>query len=118
MEPGNAFKKSIEIEVLRFGFGNGAARAVINDFGRAHGGAGLEIIDAKAVSLAKDARGIDAILAKGIDGCLADIVIGDSGEEKGIAAIVSKADGDVGLASAIDHVEGLSLAENGVIGSG
>ena len=54
----------------------------------------------------------DTIAAHGVERQLSDLVFREFGDEVGIVAVVGEADGHVGLTSAGDHTEVITLYES------
>ena len=86
-------------------------RAVVDDLRRTHGSAGLGVVQTYPVAAAGHIAGVNAVAAQRIHGNLADFVLGKFGNKKGIMAIVSQGNSDVGFTTARDDTKTLALNE-------
>ncbi len=111
MEPVGTFHDCIEVKVGGVGLGYCRVGAVVDDLGGAHGGTGLAVVDTDAVAATGDVVGVYAVAAQGVEGCLADFVLGQFRYEIGFVAVVGAGNSDVGLAAAPDYVERIDLDE-------
>src|SRR5699024_6897418 len=109
VEPIDAFKDRIPVEIGGRGFLNGGVGAVIDADRTALGSALLIVIDADTVAAADNLGGIDAVAAQAVDRALADCMGRQLGDEDRIGAIVGERDGHVGFAAAEGEFEGGSL---------
>ncbi len=81
-------------------FGEGGARAIIDDFGGAQDGAGREEIKPHAAGRERHPRDIDAVAAEFVARGVAEGIVGQGGRHRGRAAEAGDADGDVGFGAA------------------
>src|SRR5699024_5508430 len=98
VEPIDAFKDRIPVEIGGRGFLNGRVGAVIDADRTALGSALLIVIDADTVAAADNLGGIDAVAAQAVDRALADCMGRQLGDEDRIGARVGERDGHVGVA--------------------
>ena len=93
-------------------------RTVIDDLAATRHGTGLQKINADTLAAPDDAGGIDAQAAELRDAHLGTVVLGKTGHESGIDAVVGQGHGDIGLAAAEGDVKLPGLTETQVAGSG
>ena len=118
MEPVGSLEDLVPVHHAGLDLGDGGMGPVIDDFGAARNGAGLQVIDPHAVTAPDDAVGADAEAAELRDAHVGDVVLGKTGDELGVDAVIGQGDSHVGLAAAEGGVELMGLREAQVTGGG
>ena len=83
----------------------GAVGAVVDDLRGTHRGTRLSIVQTHAVATASHEVGVHTVAAQGVDGNLANLVLGQLRNEVSLVAIVGHTDGYIGLTTAGDDAE-------------
>ncbi len=117
VEPGGAGHDLFPVDGVGLGFGDGAARAVIDDLAGTLDGAGLQIIDAHAAGLIDDGVHVHAEAAELPRAGAADVVVGQNGDEGGVHPVVGQGNGDVGFAAAEGGFQHRALHQTLVAGA-
>ena len=115
VEPIHTLKDLVPVEVSGLSQLDRAVGTVIDADGTALRSALLVVVDANAVAATDDHAGVNAIAAQAVDGCLADRVCGELGDESCIQAVVSQRNSNVGLAAAKGELQAVSLNETLVV---
>ena len=112
MEPACAFKYLCPVKIFCACFCDRGVCAVINDFAWALGSTFFTIVYANAFAAADYIRGVDPESAKGIDGCLTHLVLGELGNEVRLHTVICKADCNVCLCAAKGRFKSVCLNES------
>ena len=118
VEPVGTLEHFAPVDHAGLDLGDGGVRTVVDDLGTAGDGARFEVIDADAVAAVDDAVGVHAEAAELGGAHRRDVILGETGHEVGIHAVVGEGNGDIGFAAAESCLEGMGLAETLVPGSG
>ena len=117
VQPVEAVKQLIQIDLGQVVLGQGAVHTVIDDLAGADAVAGLKVIGAQAVAGGfflggeDHRRAVDVIAAEPADGAFAQGVVGHNAEEGGIHAEVRQSQRNVCLAAAVTGLESGSHAD-------
>ena len=118
MEPVCILENIIEIKICLGCGGNGRMCPVVNNLGRSHGRAALEIVDTKSLTTFCDVLGAYIVLSEGCNRALTNLVVGNCSHELSVMTIVCKRYGHVCLTAAVVDVKLVCLNEFLEIGGG
>ena len=111
MEPVRIGKDGFPIDHARLDGGKTRTGPVVDDFAGTLGRAGFEEVDADPLAAAHDVIGAHAIAAQCGQAGIAQVVLGQAGDELDRFAVVGQRDGHIGFAAAVDGFERTGLGE-------
>ena len=112
----DTIKDLVPIEICMGGEVHRGVLPVIDAGVRTLRGADLEEVGAQTVALTHDARDVDADAREAPERAVADAVLRHDGDEGGMVSLVCQRERDIGLRTAVVHLELMGLLEAPMVG--